>query len=35
MEDPGLVEPRGIQRHSERSGDVLGLIVVHNFQAMM
>src|SRR3982074_594542 len=24
MEDPGLVEPRGIQRHFERSGDVLG-----------
>jgi hypothetical protein len=24
MEDSGLVEPRGIQRHFERSGDVLG-----------
>src|SRR5258707_1571870 len=25
MEDPGFVEPRGIQRHFERGGDVLGL----------
>jgi hypothetical protein len=25
MEDPGLVERRGLQRHFERGGDVLGL----------
>jgi len=35
MEDPGFVEPRGIQRHFERGGGLTSsaFIVVHSFQA--